>query len=199
VKSVAAKRRALRSVAAIPGIDGIVDRLRVRAGSSMSDDGILDHLRKSYLMSPAFQGCRLLERRGGSWVAVNDGPEDSRGEIMVEVKDAIVTLNGHVPSLTAKRLAGVLAWWVPGSIDVINGIVVEPPEDDAPIRIEEAVRIALETDPLVDASQIRVGARDRTVHLTGVVRSEQARELAESDAWCVFGVDDVINDIEVAS
>jgi hypothetical protein len=41
----------------------------------------------------------------------------------------------------------LLAWWVPGSRDVVNGIAVEPPEEDAPIRIEEAVRIALDKDP----------------------------------------------------
>jgi osmotically-inducible protein OsmY len=108
-----------------------------------------------------------------------------------------VILNGRVPGLASKRLAGVLAWWVPGSRDVINGIAVEPPEEDAPIRIEEAVRIALEKDPLLDASKIRIGVRQRTVRLTRGVRSEAERDAAEWDAWYVFGVDDVINEIEV--
>ena len=40
-----------------------------------------------------------------------------------------------------------------GCRDVVNGIIVDPPEEDAPIQIEEAVRIALDKDPLVDASQ----------------------------------------------
>jgi osmotically-inducible protein OsmY len=59
------------------------------------------------------------------------------------------------------------------------------------------VRIALEKDPFVDASQIRVGVRARTVRLTGLVRSRTARDVAEWDAWYVFGVDDVINEIAV--
>jgi osmotically-inducible protein OsmY len=92
----------------------------------------------------------------------------------------------------------VLAWWVPGSRDVVNGIAVEPQEEDAPIRVEEAVRIALEKDPFVNAEQVRVGVRNRTVHLTGAL-SRDAREAAESDAWYVFGVDDVINDIEIVA
>jgi osmotically-inducible protein OsmY len=86
---------------------------------------------------------------------------------------------------------------VPGVRDVINGIAVEPPEEDAPIFIEEAVRLVLEKDPLVDASQIRVGVRGRTVRLTGLVRSDDVRRAAEADAWYIFGVDDVINEIAV--
>jgi hypothetical protein len=54
-------------------------------------------------------------------------------EIEIEVKHGVVILNGRVPNLAAKCLAGVPAWWVPGSRDVVNGLVVEPPEEDAPL------------------------------------------------------------------
>jgi osmotically-inducible protein OsmY len=94
-------------------------------------------------------------------------------------------------------LAGVLAWWVPGSRDVINGIAVEPPEQDSDVAILEAVRLVLEKDPFVDASQIRVGVKNALVRLTGLVPSEAEREMAEFDAWYVFGVDMVDNRIEV--
>ena len=40
------------------------------------------------------------------------------------------------------------------------------------------------------------GVRGRTVRLTGWVPSAAARDAAEWDAWYVFGVDDVINEIE---
>lgn len=86
---------------------------------------------------------------------------------------------------------------MPGSRDVVNGLAVEPPEEDAPIRIEEAVRIALEKDRFVDASQIRVGVRRTTVRLTGLVQTENERAMAENDAWYIFGVDKVINEVEV--
>lgn len=43
-----------------------------------------------------------------------------------------------MPGLHYKRLAGVLAWWVPVSRDVINGIAVEPSREDGPDAIVEA-------------------------------------------------------------
>jgi len=197
VETIALKRLALERLAATPGVSAVIDRLRVKPAVSMSDDGILDHLRKAYYQEPAFQGLKLTQREGHRVELVRDALPQVGGEIEIEVADGVVVLNGRVPSLASKRLAGVVAWWVPGSRDVINGIVVEPPEDDAPIQIEEAVRIVLEKDPLVDASQIRVGVRGTIVRLTGRVRSEAARDAAEGDAWYVFGVDDVINEIAV--
>lgn len=198
-ETVAVKRLALERLAGVPGIGGIVDRLRVKPALTMSDDGILDHLRKAYYQEPAFHQLAIKEREGGRLKLVRAGLPGSRGEIDIEVEHGVVTLNGSVPSLAAKRLAGLLAWWVPGVRDVVNGITVDPPEDDAPIQIEEAVRIALDKDPLFDASQIRAGVRGRTVRLTGLVQSVAARDAAEWDAWYVFGVDDVINEIETGS
>ena len=196
VDNIAIKRLALERLAATKGITAIVDRLRVKPAQAMSDDGILDHLRKAYAAEPAFAGLRIAECEAGRRKLVQDAP-DGRGEIEIEVKKGVVILNGRVPGLVSKRLAGVLAWWVPGSRDVVNGIAVEPPEEDSPDEIEEAVRIALDKDPFVDDSQVRVGVRHRTVRLTGAVRSREARDAAEWDAWYVFGVDDVVNELEV--
>ena len=81
--------------------------------------------------------------------------------------------------------------------NVVNGIEVDPPEEDSPDLIEDAVKFALEKDPLVNASQIRVGARKTWVRLTGAVPAASERDAAEQDAWCVFGVDNVLNEIEV--
>ena len=198
VDNVASKRLALERLAATQGVNGIIDRLRVKPASKMSDDGILDHLRKAYYQEPAFQQIRITERENGEPKLVRDALPEVRGEIEIEVADGVVTLNGSLPGLASKRLAGVLAWWVPGSRDVINGIAVNPPEEDAPIRIEEAVRIALAKDPFVNASQVRVGVRHRTVRLTGSVRSDAAKDAAEWDAWYIFGVDDVENEIVVS-
>lgn len=196
VETLAQKRLALERLAALPEANGIVDRLHVCPAVPMSDDGIRDHLRKALLQEPAFAGVSIVERQGEREIHVREALQ-AIGEIEFEVAGGIVTLNGSLKSLTSKRLAGVLCWWVPGTRDVINGIVVEPPEEDAPIGIEEAVRIALEKDRLVEASQIRVGVRGRVVRLTGVVHSELMRSSAEADTWFVFGVDDVVNEIEV--
>jgi BON domain len=197
VDNIAVKRLALERLAATTGISGIVDRLRVKPAMAMSDGGILDHLRKALYAEPAFGQLAIRECKAGKAELVRGAPQGARGEIEIEVQSGVVILNGRVPGLTSKRLAGVIAWWVPGVRDVVNGIVVEPPEEDTPDEIEEAVRVALDKDPFVDALQVRVGVRNRTVRLTGAVHSPEARDAAECDAWYVLGVDDVINELEV--
>lgn len=197
VKSVAAKKLALECVAALPEVTGVLDRLRVEPKARMADAEIRDHLRKALQQEPSFAALEILERKGDRLDPVRDMPDGSLGRIEAEVDDGVVTLNGQVPGLASKRLAGLLAWWVPGSRDVINGLAVEPPEEDGPIRIEEAVRVALKKDPFVEAGQIRVGARHTTVRLTGLVPTDAERDMAERDAWYIFGVDKVVNEIEV--
>lgn len=197
VENVALKRLALERLASMPGITAVVDRVHVTPAVPKSDDGILDDLRKAFYDEPAFRTLAINEAENNHLKPVRDAFEDHSGEIVLEVHDGVVILNGRVPGLTTKRLAGVLAWWVPGSRDVLNGISVDPPEEDSPDLIEEAVRVALDKDPFVDAEQVRVGVRNRTVRLTGLLPRD-ARDAAEWDAWYVFGVDDVINEIETS-
>jgi osmotically-inducible protein OsmY len=196
VGDIAAKKLALERAAALPEVTGILDRLRVRPAQRMGDGEIRDLVRDALLQEPAF-GDFAIRRRLGERIEMVREPPAARGTLELEVGDGIVTLNGRVPGLDDKRLAGVLAWWVPGSRDVINGIAVEPPEDDSDDAILDAVRLVLEKDPFVDASQIRVGVKNALVRLTGLVPSEAEREMAEFDAWYVFGVDKVDNRIEV--
>jgi osmotically-inducible protein OsmY len=195
VGDVAAKKLALERAAALPGVSGIVDRLRVRPAQRMGDGEIRDLVRDALLQEPAFADFSIRTRRGEQVETVRD-PLEARGAIEIEVDDGVVTLNGQVPGLDDKRVAGVLAWWVPGSRDVINGIAVEPPEDDSDEAILEAVRLVLEKDPFVDASQLRVGVKNALVRLTGLVPSDAERDMAEFDAWYVFGVDRVDNRVE---
>jgi osmotically-inducible protein OsmY len=196
VGDVAAKKLALERTAALPEVAVIIDRLRVQPAQRMGDGEIRDLVRDALLQEPAFADFAIRRRLGERVETVREPPE-ARGAIDLEVEDGVVTLNGQVPGLDDKRLAGVLAWWVPGSRDVINGIAVEPPEDDSDEAILEAVRLVLEKDPFVDASQIRVGVKNALVRLTGLVPTEAEREMAEFDAWYVFGVDKVDNRIEV--
>ena len=194
--SIAAKRLALESAAAVPGVDHIVDRLRVTPAERMEDGRIRDLVRDALLQEPALADCALREWVKGKLEAVRT-PAPARGTIDIRVEQGVVTLDGDVPGLSRKRLAGVLAWWVPGSRDVINGLGVTPPEDDSDDEIAEAVTLVLEKDPFVNAGQLRVGVRRSVVTLTGVVPTESEREMAEFDAWYVFGVDKVVNRIDV--
>jgi osmotically-inducible protein OsmY len=195
--SVAAKKLALERAAALPEVSGILDRLRVAPASPMADAEICEHLREAFEQEPSFAALEIAERRGDHVEAVRGAPDRPLGRLLIEVDDGVVSLNGEVPGLSSKRMAGLLAWWVPGSRDVVNGLAVEPPEEDGPIRIEEAVKAALEKDRFVDAGQIRVGVRGTTVRLTGLVPTDSERDMAENDAWYVFGVDKVVNEIEV--
>ena len=205
VPSVAAKKRALELAAAHPAVGAIVDRLHVIPAAPMDDPEIRAHLRRFFTQEPAFAGYAVRQQSAFPKVpaatpemeTVAGDIATAPGQIDIEIADGVVTLNGHVPGLVAKRLAGVMAWWVPGVRDVVNGLDVTPPEEDSPIAIEGAVRVVLERDPYLDAGQIRVGVRQRTVRLTGALPSDALRDMAERDAWCVFGVDGVINEIEV--
>ena len=141
-------------------------------------------------------GLSIREVRGGSAKSLAEVP-DAHGSLDYEVVDGVVILNGAVPGLAIKRYVGVLAWWVPGSRDVVNGIVVTSEEEDHADKIVEAVRLVLEKNPYIEDAQVKVGARERVVRLTGFLPSDAQRVIAESDAWCVFGVDKVINEIEV--
>jgi osmotically-inducible protein OsmY len=144
-----------------------------------------------------FRELEIREVDSGRVVLARGVPSDGRGSIEIEVEDGTVRLDGLVPDLVTKRLAGAMAWWVPGTRDVINGVAVEPPEEDSPDMIAEAIRVILEKDPFVNASQVRAGVRGAAVRLTGLVPTEAERQAAERDAWCTFAVDDVINEIEV--
>jgi osmotically-inducible protein OsmY len=143
VSSPGAKKLALERVAAFPEVNAIVDRLHVAPAERMGDGQIRDLVRGALLGEPAFEELSILDERQGELRPVRIPPTGSRGEIRFLVEDGIVTLSGEVPRLGLKRLAGVLAWWVPGSRAVVNGIAVVPPEEDRDDEMTDAVRIAL--------------------------------------------------------
>ncbi|HEU4616493.1 MAG TPA: BON domain-containing protein [Gammaproteobacteria bacterium] len=224
VADIAAKRLALEHAASLSEVAGIVDRLRVRPGERMGDGAIAAHIERSLVEDSAFGGFIIRTRVGdvpkhGSTAeqrasssgyardarSVDAGGAGAGGEdglprppwIEIGVDDGVVTLVGDVPSLSHKRLAGVLAWWAPGTRDVVNGLGVEPDEEDTDEEIVDALRIVLDKDPTVDATQIRATCKNGVVTLEGLVRDEAHRDLVEFDAWALFGVDNVVNRIDV--
>jgi osmotically-inducible protein OsmY len=197
VADVAVKKLLLERAAALPAVTGLLDRLHVAPATPMGDKEIRDAVRDALLQEPALAECAIREWVKGEAVVVRDPPEGARGDITVRVDDGVVTLEGDAPTMAHKRLAGVLAWWVPGSRDVINGLGEQAPEADLDAEITDAVNIALQKDPFVDAGQIRVLTQNAKVILHGIVPTDSEREMAEFDAWYVFGVDKVENKIEV--
>lgn len=197
VEHVAAKKLAMELAIAVPGVTGIVDRLHVVPAAHMGDGAILDAVRDALLQESALQNCTIRVRSKGKVETVREALVDPRGVIEVSVRDGVVLLDDHVLTLTQKRLAGVLAWWVPGSRDVVNGMEVTPLQEDSDEELAKAVRLALKKDRLVDSDRIRVTATNAVVTLEGAVPADAQKEMAEFDAWYVFGVDQVFNRLEV--
>ncbi len=196
--TIAAKKLSLELSAAVPGVTGIVDRLRVTRAETMEDGEIRDHVCAAFLQEPAFLGYTIRALVKQSWETVREAPGEPDGVMEVEVADGVVTLNGRAGSLSHMRLAGVLAWWVPGSRDVVNGLEVVPPEEDSDDEVADAVRLVLEKDPFVNAAQIRVTCSNYAVTLEGLVPKPLEKEMAGADAWYVFRVGEVFNRIDVA-
>lgn len=196
VDHIAGKKMALQAAARVPGVAKIVDRLRVRPATPMGDGEIRDKVRDALLEETVLASCNLRIWNKGNLVPVRQLP-DAVGTIDVRVEDGVVTLDGVVVGAGQQRLAGVLAWWVPASRDVINNIRVSPPEEDSEAGIAEAVLQVLEKDPFVNAESIQVSVRGAVVTLEGTVPRQAERKLAEDDAWYVFDVDNVINQLSV--
>jgi osmotically-inducible protein OsmY len=197
VENIAAKKLGLELAIVVPGVTGIVDRLHVMPAMPMGDGAVLDAVRNALLEEPALRECTIRIRQKGKEETIRESLSPNPGVIELSVNNGVVLLDNHVRSLGQKRLAGVLAWWVPGSRDVINGMAVEPLEEDNDEEISEAVRLVLEKDRLVNADQIRVKTHDAVVTLGGLVRNEREKHMAEFNAWYVFGVDKVVNTLGV--
>lgn len=197
VQDVAAKKLCMELAIAVPGVTGIVDRLHVTPAVRIGDGAILTGVRDVLLREPALQDCAVRVRNKGNVETIREAAAPNAGVIELSVNDGVVLLDDHVPSLAKKRLAGVLAWWVPGSRDVINGMAVEPPEEDNDEEMLDTVRLVLTRDPFVDADQIRISTQNSVVTLEGLVINDVQRRAAENDAWFVFGVDKVANNLKV--
>lgn len=132
-----------------------------------------------------------------------------------------LTLEGEVPDIATKKLALELAAAVPEIKGIVDRLHVTPAErlDDGEVR--DLVRRALEQEPAFGElalsetvkgeektvcepvgrrrGWIRLSVAGGVVTLAGLVPTESEREMAEFDAWYVFGVDRVHNRIEVSA
>lgn len=190
VNSIVVKRRAQQ--VARQAADGaeVVDNLLVRVQRQRRDDELLQAVLDALASEPVFREFSVRARRG-------EPPPEGRDWIEVEVEGGRVRLYGAAWSLSHRRLAEVLTWWVPGTADVDNRIHVQPPERDNDAEITDAIRLVFDKDPSLDAQQIHVRTRDGEVHLQGAVTSEVNRRMADYDCWYVPGVHNVRNELQV--
>ncbi|MFP4560961.1 MAG: BON domain-containing protein [Thiohalorhabdus sp.] len=193
VADIAHKRRAPRIAASVEGVTEVVDELTVRPDESQTDGEILDQLRTALLEEPVFEeyALRMIDQTGKE-VVLRD-PEEAQGDIRFRVAEGHVYLEGTANSHSHRRMAALLAWWIPGTRNVEERLTVIPAEQDNAGELSEAVRLALEKDTWLDAGLINVQARGGVIVLGGTVHSERERTLAEHDAWYVEGTQEVDN------
>ncbi len=197
VDNIAAKRIALEQAKALMGMNSMIDRLRIAPGERKGDGAVRDAVSRFLLSEGAFLDYAIRAKSRDDTIVLRNLGAQAQSSIALEVQEGVVTLSGNVGSLSHKRLAGVLAWWAPGCRDVVNELEVVPLENDHDGEILDALRLVLEKDPLVHADQIRADSCNGVVTLHGFLTTVEERKMAESDAWYLLGVRDVVNRIEV--
>jgi osmotically-inducible protein OsmY len=172
----------------------IEDHLAV-ATESRGDDELARRLGRHLTGEPVFREYGIVLHDGFK-AEVLQRPPEARYEIELRVEDGIVTLSGTVGTLTHRRLAEVLCWWTAGCRRVDNRLEVEPEQDDTDDLLTDAVRIVLEMDPMVDATQLKAATAAGIVELSGLLPNEDIHRLVVRDAWAVPGVWDIYDRID---
>lgn len=201
VADVAAKKLALNlagsAAAADEGVRAVVDRLRVAPGEARGDGAVRDSFARMLLEQAELRNCTIRVRTSERTIILHEAKDNAVGDMEISVTDGVIVLKGHVISVPHRLFAGVLAWWTPGRRDVINALEVRPGYDERDDEVTEALRLALEADPLLEADQIRPHTRNWVVTLDGAVPTEEQRRRAELDAWSLSGIDRVVNRLQV--
>lgn len=127
-------------------------------------------------------------------------PEVNPFNIDVDTDAGVVSLRGTVEDPEAKTAAGQLARNTEGVVSVRNEIKVGQTTagqrvDDA--ALATAIKTQITADGDIAANNIDVDVNDGVVTLSGVVKSEMARQEAERIARNHTGVRSVVNQIEV--
>jgi osmotically-inducible protein OsmY len=164
VDSLVARDRTERIAAAVKGVRGIVNRIRI-LGPLRTDNEIEEDVNKVLAWDPVTE----------SW------------EIETEVYGRVVKLRGTVDSWQERKLAASVVKRVPGVKGIDNGITVDykikRPDDE----IEEEIRGVLRWDVYVDDAPIQVTVDGGHVTLAGIAGSLAQKKRAQSRAW-VAGV-----------
>jgi osmotically-inducible protein OsmY len=118
-------------------------------------------------------------------------------DIRVTVQNGWVTLKGVVNWDFQQKAATDSVRFLAGVKGVENDITVKPMA--RPHAVKEAIEKALVRNAEVDAGNVIVAAAGGAVTLSGSVRSWGEKYQADTAAWNAPGVDNVQNDINVAS
>ena len=189
VANIIVKRKARRIAMRLSGLSDIEDHLRLRPGEMRTGKALQDAVVDALSQEPAFRDISIRPLssppdQGGAWIGVS-------------VEQCVVRLDGTVNSLSHRRLAEVITWWVPGSCDLHNHMRVQPAERDNDDELTDAILLVLEKDPVLHAESIHAHARDRVVTLTGTVHNREQERMGVYDCWYVPGVHDVVSELQI--
>jgi osmotically-inducible protein OsmY len=120
-------------------------------------------------------------------------------QIGVSVKDGVVTLTGHAPSLVEKHAAEVAVKRVQGVRGVANEIEVELPGDKKLTDHEIAANSvkALHWNILLSADKIKITVAEGVVTLEGEVNWQFQKQAAEATIRFLKGVKGVQNRLKI--
>jgi len=118
-------------------------------------------------------------------------------ELDVRVRGEVAFIEGAVPNLKQKRLAGEVASQIEGIRDVVNmlRIIPLPVIDDESLK--KHLRRVLVRNPNIDDAKISAEVINGVVSLSGSVSTVTEKRLAEQEVWATAGVRDIVNKTEV--
>jgi len=121
-----------------------------------------------------------------------DAPVDS---VEVSVERGVITLSGHVAWEYQRLDATSAVRQVPGVVDVIDRISIQPNISSAVVKTD--IEAALKRRGATDGENIAVAVDGAVVTLTGAVHSWLVRDLARNSAWAAPGVRSVLDQMTV--
>ena len=120
-------------------------------------------------------------------------------ELEVRVRQGVAYIEGAVPNLKQKRLAGEIARQIAGIRDIVNRLRILP----LPVVDDESLKKhlsqTLAQNPRTRRCRLSIEVINGVVYLAGSVATATEKRLAEHEAWATPGVRDIKNKIEVVS
>ncbi|MBD3422202.1 MAG: BON domain-containing protein [Chitinivibrionales bacterium] len=155
VDNLLSRDRAADVLLNIAGVRGVINRIKVHP-VERSDLAVRDKILQE------FAGHRVLGQR----------------DLHVEVEKGLVALRGAAGSQTEKKLALYLVKGTAGVIDIIDKIVVNPPERKSDGRIKREIDARFDIGPVLADSDISISVHNGEVHLSGLVDNVQTLNAA---------------------
>jgi len=118
-------------------------------------------------------------------------------EITPTVEAGVVTLHGDVDNLRARRAAATVARRTVGVVEIKDELSVAPVVISDDTDLEKEVTDAIARDPIIDPNTLKVSVIEGEAHLSGTVKSYNAKNRADDAASRVAGVISVKNDLIV--